>query len=239
MGSQPSRRGGSCVRWEAMEKMYPAPQVWSVLRSVLHEKFHFGTIKAIAGHSGIDLTAMAHLEQRTGGTYASKSEMLGSIDRQVGKMDTARLNQFLRIAQFALWTMRFSSLRFLRNQARNIFGTVKVTWRREMGLTSSPIFSPHGSPAGPGSSPSRRTRRSSPFRRDPGGRRRGPGRRLRDRKHHERLRADERGDDPFRGRDVAGELGDHLLLSHGGRHRVGPKRMTGRFRSLMRRYLLH
>jgi hypothetical protein len=37
--------------------------------------------------------------------------------------------KYLRIARFALWTMRFNSLRFLRNQARRFFGIVKVTWK--------------------------------------------------------------------------------------------------------------
>lgn len=73
-------------------------QAWSVVRSVLHEKFHFGPIKAVAGRAGIDLTQMAHLEQTSGpATGASKSQLLSAIDQQVGEMDEQRVGQFLRI----------------------------------------------------------------------------------------------------------------------------------------------
>jgi len=72
-------------------------QAWGVIRSVLHEKFHFGPIKAIAGRAGLDPTQMAHLEQTSGSTGASKSQLLSAVDRQVGEMDDQRVGQFLRI----------------------------------------------------------------------------------------------------------------------------------------------
>ena len=73
-------------------------QAWGVIRSVLHERFTFGKIKAIAGRAGLDATQMAHLEQTQGpASGASKSEVLSAIDCQVGEMDEQRLGQFLRI----------------------------------------------------------------------------------------------------------------------------------------------
>ena len=72
-------------------------QVWGVIRSVLHEKFTFGQIKAIVGLAGLDPTRMAHLEQTSGAASASKSEVLSAIDKQVGEMDEHRFTQFSRI----------------------------------------------------------------------------------------------------------------------------------------------
>ncbi len=73
-------------------------QAWGVIRSVLHEKFAFGKIKAIAGRAGLDAIRMAHLEQTQGpASGASKSQVLSAIDCQVGEMDEQRLGQFLRI----------------------------------------------------------------------------------------------------------------------------------------------
>lgn len=72
-------------------------QAWGVIRSVLHEKFTFGTIKAITGRAGLDPTRMAHLEQTSGTASASKSQLLSAVDRQVGEMDQQRAGQFLRI----------------------------------------------------------------------------------------------------------------------------------------------
>ena len=72
-------------------------QAWGVIRSVLHEKYNFGTIKAIVGRTGLDMTQMSHLEQRSGGSSASKSQLLSAIDRQVGQMEGLRFVQFLRI----------------------------------------------------------------------------------------------------------------------------------------------
>ena len=72
-------------------------QAWGIIRSLLHEKFTFGTIKAVAGRTGLDPTQMAHLEQTSGAASASKSQLLSAIDRQVGGMDQQRAGQFLRI----------------------------------------------------------------------------------------------------------------------------------------------
>src|SRR3990172_4661358 len=70
---------------------------WGIIRSVLHEHFTFGTIKAVTGRAGLDPTQTAHLEQTSGAAGASKSQLLSAIDRQVSVMDQQRATQFLRI----------------------------------------------------------------------------------------------------------------------------------------------
>lgn len=72
-------------------------QAWGIIRSILHEKCAFGSIKAISGRAGLDPTRMAHLEQITGAASATKSQLLSAIDRQVAQMDQQRISQFLRI----------------------------------------------------------------------------------------------------------------------------------------------
>ncbi|MEI6314422.1 MAG: hypothetical protein WCO89_06095 [Syntrophus sp. (in: bacteria)] len=74
-------------------------QTWGVIRSILHEKYSFGTIKAIAGRAGLDMIQMSHLEQtsRTRKSSASKSQVLSAIDAQVACMEEHRFIQFLRI----------------------------------------------------------------------------------------------------------------------------------------------
>jgi hypothetical protein len=73
------------------------PEAWSVIRSILHERVSFGSIKVIAGLGGIDLTRMAHLEQTTGSGGATKSQLLSAIDQQISEMDETRRLQFIRI----------------------------------------------------------------------------------------------------------------------------------------------
>lgn len=73
------------------------PESWSVIRSLLHEKFSFGVIKVIAGLGGIDLTRMAHLEQISGSGGATKSQLLSAIDQQISEMNETRRQQFVKI----------------------------------------------------------------------------------------------------------------------------------------------
>jgi len=70
--------------------------IWSLIRSVLHESVSFGTIKAIVGLAGVDMTRLAHLEQRPSGG-ASKSQLLSSVDSQFAEMDSAKRERFIRI----------------------------------------------------------------------------------------------------------------------------------------------
>lgn len=63
---------------------------WGPIRSALTESFSFGDIKQIVGYANIDMSQLAHLEQKSQGG-ASKSQLLSAIDAQVGTMnaDTA------------------------------------------------------------------------------------------------------------------------------------------------------
>ncbi len=59
---------------------------WGPIRSSLTENFTFGVIKQIVGYANIDMSRLAHLEQKSQGG-ASKSQLLSAIDSQVGPMD--------------------------------------------------------------------------------------------------------------------------------------------------------
>jgi len=73
-------------------------QAWSVIRSVLHEKFSFGNIKAVVGLAGLDMPRMAQVEYNTSGRQnVSKSQLLSAIDGQVSDMEEQRVVQFVRI----------------------------------------------------------------------------------------------------------------------------------------------
>jgi hypothetical protein len=48
---------------------------WGPIRSFLTENFSFGDIKQIVGYADIDMSQLAHLEQKAQGG-ASKSELL-------------------------------------------------------------------------------------------------------------------------------------------------------------------
>lgn len=59
---------------------------WGPIRSSLTENFSFGDIKQIVGYAAIDMSKLAHLEQKSQGG-ASKSQLLSAIDSQIGSMD--------------------------------------------------------------------------------------------------------------------------------------------------------
>lgn len=59
---------------------------WGPIRSSLTENFSFGDIKQIVGYADIDMSKLAHLEQKSQGG-ASKSQLLSAIDTQIGSMD--------------------------------------------------------------------------------------------------------------------------------------------------------
>jgi len=56
---------------------------WGPIRSSLVNNFSFGLIKEIVGYADIDMSKLAHLEQRSQGG-ASKSQLLSAIDQQIG-----------------------------------------------------------------------------------------------------------------------------------------------------------
>ena len=60
---------------------------WGPIRSTLFGKFSFGDIKDIVGYSGINMTQLAGLEQKTSGG-ATKSQLLSAIDHQIGMMSS-------------------------------------------------------------------------------------------------------------------------------------------------------
>jgi hypothetical protein len=59
---------------------------WGPIRSSLTANFSFGDIKQIIGYADIDMSLLAHLEQKSQGG-ASKSQLLSAIDKQIGQMD--------------------------------------------------------------------------------------------------------------------------------------------------------
>lgn len=58
---------------------------WGPVRSSLVAKFSFGLIKEIVGYADIDMSKLAHLEQKSQGG-ASKSQLLSAIDQQIGNL---------------------------------------------------------------------------------------------------------------------------------------------------------
>lgn len=70
--------------------------LWGPIRSTLTEKFSFGDIKQIVGYGSLDMSRLAHLEQKPQ-NGASKSQLLSEIDKQVGAMDEKRHNAFISI----------------------------------------------------------------------------------------------------------------------------------------------
>lgn len=69
---------------------------WAPVRSTLTEKFSFGDIKQIVGYGDIDMSLLAHLEQKQQ-NGATKSQLLSEIDKQVGRMDETRRGAFVSI----------------------------------------------------------------------------------------------------------------------------------------------
>jgi hypothetical protein len=59
---------------------------WGPIRSTLTEKFSFSDIKQLVGYGSLDMSRLAHLEQKQQ-NGASKSQLLSEVDRQVGAMD--------------------------------------------------------------------------------------------------------------------------------------------------------
>lgn len=69
---------------------------WGPVRSTLTEKFSFGDIKQIVGYGALDMSLLAHLEQKPQ-HGASKSQFLSEIDKQVGAMDNKHRNAFVSV----------------------------------------------------------------------------------------------------------------------------------------------
>lgn len=75
----------------------PAQSIpWGPVRSTLTDKFSFGDIKQLVGYGDLDMSRLAHLEQKPQ-NGASKSQLLSEIDKQVGAMDDKRRSVFVTI----------------------------------------------------------------------------------------------------------------------------------------------
>lgn len=75
----------------------PAQSIpWGPVRSTLTDKFSFGDIKQLVGYGDLDMSRLAHLEQKPQ-NGASKSQLLSEIDKQVGTMDDKRRGVFVAI----------------------------------------------------------------------------------------------------------------------------------------------
>lgn len=69
---------------------------WGPIRSTLTEKFSFGDIKQLVGYGDLDMSRLAHLEQKQQ-NGASKSQLLSEIDKQVASMDERDRGTFASI----------------------------------------------------------------------------------------------------------------------------------------------
>ncbi|MBN3790104.1 hypothetical protein [Burkholderia sp. Ac-20353] len=70
-------------------------RAWPAVRACLQE-FRFDDIKEVAGLAGFEVTATAHLVQKTQGG-ATKGQLMSAIDEQVGRMDSHTRSRFLTI----------------------------------------------------------------------------------------------------------------------------------------------
>ncbi len=71
-------------------------QAWNPLRAALEDNFSFNQIKKIVGLAGLDLTNIAHLEQRAGGG-ASKGQLMTGIDSTLRGVDDQQKQRFIAI----------------------------------------------------------------------------------------------------------------------------------------------
>ena len=68
-------------------------QAWSALRVVLRE-LTFYDIKEVVGLAGVDVTRLAHLEQRAAGG-ASKGQLITALDGELGQLDETTKSRVL------------------------------------------------------------------------------------------------------------------------------------------------
>lgn len=69
-------------------------QAWSALAAVLREYYSFYDIKEVMGLAGLDMTRLAHLEQRRGGG-ASKGQLITALDGEIGSLDNVTKQRVL------------------------------------------------------------------------------------------------------------------------------------------------
>ena len=78
------------------DDMTPIVQAWNALRTLLQSSFSFYDIKEIVGLAGLDLTRIAHLEQKADGG-ASKGQLMTGIDGVFAEIDEEGRRHFLAI----------------------------------------------------------------------------------------------------------------------------------------------
>lgn len=71
-------------------------RAWPAIRACLQE-FRFYDIKELVGLAGADVTATAHLEQKSESGGASKGQLMTAVDKQVGAMGDGERMRFLTI----------------------------------------------------------------------------------------------------------------------------------------------
>ena len=71
-------------------------QAWAALRATLENHFSFYIIKEIVGLAGLDLTELAHLEQKSG-DGASKGQLMTGIDRAFRDLNNEARQRFVAI----------------------------------------------------------------------------------------------------------------------------------------------
>lgn len=69
---------------------------WGPVRSSLTKHFSFGAIKEIIGYADLDMSQLAHLEQKPQ-NGSTKSQLLSAIDKQIGLLDENRVGQIASI----------------------------------------------------------------------------------------------------------------------------------------------
>jgi len=87
-------------------------QAWSALRATLENNFSFYHIKEIVGLAGLDLTEIAHLEQKSGGG-ASKGQLMTGIDKVLKEFDPETKKKFVAIVAEEVLKRRTESRKVL------------------------------------------------------------------------------------------------------------------------------
>ena len=70
-------------------------QAWGALRVVLDDTSSFNSIKEVVALAGIDVTRLAHLEQKSGGGGATKGQLMTTLDREIGQLNNAEKSRVL------------------------------------------------------------------------------------------------------------------------------------------------
>jgi len=91
-----ARKSSPGVADAGARSMTALAQAWAALRAALENNFSFYDIKGIVGLAGLDLTELAHLEQRSGGG-ASKGQLMTGIDRAFRELNYDSRQSFVAI----------------------------------------------------------------------------------------------------------------------------------------------